>query len=158
MESIKSTFEYQILDSIRVRLCLATSRLQAPFFEFCTDPVGYLRNCRLLLRKKNLDGADIPYFLYMGINVFRSVIEIYTDGALLARKVTKNRRNGFQRYEGNAVFAVIDLHDSKAMSRKELKETIAKAMSNASIKDSPLCARKPLYKYKVSTSVIGPYV
>jgi hypothetical protein len=149
---IRTSFEYQILDSIRVRLNLPKKRIEAPMSEIRNDGT-YLRHCRLLVRTRNLVQLEMPYYMYIGLDLSRSIVEVYTNGVFLIKKNMK-----YKKHDKNAVYAVTSLHSQKSLTRLALRELIMSALQRALIVDNQICMNKPLYMVDVTTVSSGPYI
>jgi hypothetical protein len=149
---IRTSLEYQILDSIRVRLNLSKKRMKAPLFEV-RDNGTYLRHCRLLVRTRDFEQFEMPYYMYLGLDLEKSIIEVYTNGAFFVRKKTR-----YKRCDDNAVFAVASLHEQESLTGRALKELVMSALRMALISGNHVCVKKPLYRVSVTTFSSGPYI
>ncbi len=141
---IRTTLEYQILESLRLKLGLHPARLRAPAFEVDQHGV-YVRHCRLVI-KENLASP-----LLLGLDLDRLSIHLYFRHCLY-----RTRSGNLRRFEGNYIYSMMSLEDPKSLAvsniRRETRRIVALALT-----DQPLFAR-PLAKVKMIHTSIGPYV
>jgi hypothetical protein len=110
---IRTSLEWQILDTIRVKLCLPKRRLEAPLAE-ANKQGRCIRHCRLRLREKGLASP-----LYLGLDLDRLSIHFYFHNCLY-----RTRKNNFLRYDGNYIYAMADLEDPKSLTCNFLRQQI----------------------------------
>jgi hypothetical protein len=145
---IKSSIEYQILESIRTRLKISPHRLQAPTYEM--DDVGsYYRHCRLIVRERGLDLCEMPSPLYLGLCLRNLTIELYFRGGLFL-----TRRGKHRYFEGNCIYGIMNLCDTKNLSGPKLKAWIKSALVKAG---RDIEFKRPLFMMKMFYPTVGPY-
>lgn len=152
LKCIRTSIEYQILESIRLKLRIGERKLQAPQFEM--DEHGlYYRHCRLIVRERGLDAHWMPSPLYLGLHLKKMKMELYfTRGVYYTRGGTR------RFFDGNCVYGVADLCDSRCFSIVQLKRWIKLALDRADTLGNEITEKKPLYKIKMVYPTVGPYI
>lgn len=152
---IRTSYEYQLLDGIRIRLGLSENAMEAPAFEVDSDTGEYLRHCRLKARRRSLDGYEMPRPMYLGLDMKNQAIEVYMTNCLMETRSGNIKRDA----DHNWVYARVSLLDPKQITGTALKRLVRQAVSDAGAKyRSGGQFRKPLFKRAVVYPTVGPYI
>lgn len=152
---IRTSLEFQILDGIRRKLNIGEAALEAPAFETDANSGDYIRHCRLIVRRRSLDGYEMPRPLYLGLDMKQQIIEVYFTNCLRETRSGNIKRDA----DHNWVYGRASLLDQKQLTGPALKSMIRNAVAQAGAKyrsGGPF--EKPLLKRAVEHPTVGPYI
>ncbi len=151
LKCITTSLEYQILDSIREKLKLPSHRLKAPRYEM-NEYGQYVRHCRLIVRERHsFLKFQLPSAMMLGLDLNKSIIEIYSIHHRSSRHKSKCKNFG-----GNRIYGKANLCDPQSLTIKFLRNFIKEALLRAY--GNSLKSKKPLHVLRMTYPTVGPYV